>query len=83
MASRWFVESEWQFYALRFIIGAMEAGFAPGVGIVSPVMVGRIKVLTGSTTRAVYVIAVTTLVAAALLLWALPQRLRTLDKPAS
>ncbi len=26
-----FVQSEWQFYALRFIIGAMEAGFAPGV----------------------------------------------------
>ena len=26
-----FVQNEWQFYALRFIIGAMEAGFAPGV----------------------------------------------------
>jgi MFS family permease len=26
-----FVSSEWQFYALRFVIGAMEAGFAPGV----------------------------------------------------
>lgn len=26
-----FVQTEWQFYALRFIIGAMEAGFAPGV----------------------------------------------------
>ncbi|MDB5979655.1 MAG: hypothetical protein JWQ69_670 [Pseudomonas sp.] len=26
-----FVNTEWQFYALRFIIGAMEAGFAPGV----------------------------------------------------
>jgi MFS family permease len=26
-----FVSSEWQFYALRFLIGAMEAGFAPGV----------------------------------------------------
>jgi sugar phosphate permease len=26
-----FVTSEWQFYGLRFIIGAMEAGFAPGV----------------------------------------------------
>ena len=25
------VGNEWQFYALRFIIGAMEAGFAPGV----------------------------------------------------
>ena len=26
-----FVNTEWQFYGLRFIIGAMEAGFAPGV----------------------------------------------------
>ncbi|MCT8165221.1 MFS transporter [Pseudomonas putida] len=26
-----FVTTEWQFYALRFVIGAMEAGFAPGV----------------------------------------------------
>jgi len=26
-----FVHAEWQFYALRFIIGAMEAGFAPGI----------------------------------------------------
>ncbi|MDA9406370.1 MFS transporter [Bradyrhizobium sp. CCBAU 45384] len=26
-----FVRSEWQFYALRFLIGAMEAGFAPGI----------------------------------------------------
>ncbi len=26
-----FVTTEWQFYALRFTIGAMEAGFAPGV----------------------------------------------------
>ena len=26
-----FVSSEWQFYTLRFLIGAMEAGFAPGV----------------------------------------------------
>ncbi len=26
-----FVTAEWQFYVLRFIIGAMEAGFAPGV----------------------------------------------------
>jgi MFS family permease len=25
------VQTEWQFYALRFLIGAMEAGFAPGV----------------------------------------------------
>lgn len=26
-----FVTSEWQFYLLRFVIGTMEAGFAPGV----------------------------------------------------
>ncbi|MGY3620709.1 MFS transporter [Bradyrhizobium sp. USDA 10063] len=26
-----FVHTEWQFYALRFVIGAMEAGFAPGI----------------------------------------------------
>jgi len=25
------VNTEWQFYAVRFLIGAMEAGFAPGV----------------------------------------------------
>ncbi len=26
-----FIRSEWHFYALRFLIGAMEAGFAPGI----------------------------------------------------
>ncbi|MGV6476344.1 MULTISPECIES: MFS transporter [Azotobacter] len=26
-----FVSTDWQFYILRFLIGAMEAGFAPGV----------------------------------------------------
>jgi MFS family permease len=26
-----FVHTEWQFYGLRFIIGSMEAGFAPGI----------------------------------------------------
>lgn len=26
-----FVETEWQFYGLRFLVGAMEAGFAPGI----------------------------------------------------
>src|SRR6201992_3045306 len=26
-----FVRTDWQFYGLRFLIGAMEAGFAPGV----------------------------------------------------
>lgn len=49
-------------------------------GIVSPVMVGFIKDVTGSTTPALYVIGATTLIAAALLMWGLPQSLRTLDK---
>ncbi|MNE83069.1 putative tartrate transporter [compost metagenome] len=49
-------------------------------GIVSPIIVGRIKDLTGSTTPALYVIGVVSLIAAALLLWGLPQKLRTLDK---
>jgi len=44
------------------------------------VMVGRIKDLTGSTTPALYVIGVCALIAVALLLWGLPQKLRTLDK---
>ena len=26
-----FIRTEWHFYALRFLIGAMEAGFAPGI----------------------------------------------------
>lgn len=26
-----FLQNEWQFYGLRFIVGAMEAGFAPGI----------------------------------------------------
>jgi len=26
-----FISTEWQFYGLRFVIGAMEAGFAPGI----------------------------------------------------
>ncbi len=45
-------------------------------GIVSPVMVGRIKDLTGSTTPALYVIAAMTLLCAVLLGFALPEKLR-------
>ncbi|WP_144006653.1 MFS transporter [Pelomonas sp. KK5] len=45
-------------------------------GIVSPVMVGRIKDLSGSTTPALYVIAALALLCAAILLWGLPERLR-------
>lgn len=50
-------------------------------GIVSPVMVGRIRDLTGSTTPALYVIGTAALLAAALVLWGLPQKLRALDTP--
>ena len=49
-------------------------------GIVSPVMVGRIKDLTGSTTPALYVIGTLSVVCAGLLLFALPEKLRTRDK---
>ena len=49
-------------------------------GIVSPVMVGRVKDLTGSTTPALYVIGVLGIVCAGLLLFALPAKLRTPDR---
>ena len=79
------------FWALppKLLAGA-GAGAAGGIavintlgqfgGIVSPVMVGSIKDWTGSTTPALYVIGIAALLAAALLLWALPEKLRTLDK---
>jgi MFS family permease len=51
-------------------------------GIVSPVMVGRIKDLTGSTTPALYAIAVLSLVCAAILAFGLPQQLRQREHPA-
>jgi MFS family permease len=44
-------------------------------GIVSPVVVGRIKDLTGSTTPALYLIGCLSLVCAAILLVGLPARL--------
>jgi MFS family permease len=44
-------------------------------GIVSPVVVGRIKDVTGSTTPALYLIAALSLVCAAILMFALPKRL--------
>jgi MFS family permease len=49
-------------------------------GIVSPVMVGRIKDLTGSTTPALYMIATLSVVCAGLLLFALPEKLRRRDQ---
>lgn len=45
-------------------------------GIVSPVMVGRIKDVTGSTTPALYAIAGLSLVCAAILAFGMPERLR-------
>lgn len=79
------------FWALppKLLAGA-GAGAAGGIalintigqmgGIVSPVMVGFIKDITGSTTPALYLIGFTSLLAAALLMWGLPERLRTRDK---
>ncbi|WP_186096435.1 MFS transporter [Burkholderia gladioli] len=48
-------------------------------GIVSPVMVGRVRDLTGSTTPALYVIALLSLVCALLVAYALPASLRERD----
>jgi MFS family permease len=45
-------------------------------GIVSPVMVGRVRDLTGSTTPALYVIGGATLLCALIVMFALPQQLR-------
>jgi MFS family permease len=49
-------------------------------GIVSPVMVGWVKDLTGSTTPAIWVIAGLCLTAAAISLFALPAQLRLSDR---
>ncbi|WP_223471576.1 MULTISPECIES: MFS transporter [unclassified Pseudomonas] len=79
------------FWALppKLLAGA-GAGAAGGIalintlgqfgGIVSPVMVGYIKDMSGSTTPALYVIGGTCILAGALLMWGLPQSLRTLDR---
>ena len=48
-------------------------------GIVSPVMVGRVRDLMGSTTPALYAISVLCVVCAVLVLFALPERLRRRD----
>jgi MFS family permease len=48
-------------------------------GIVSPVMVGRVKDLTGSTTPALYVIGTMSLICALILLFFLPPALRQKD----
>jgi nitrate/nitrite transporter NarK len=48
-------------------------------GIVSPVMVGRVRDVTGSTTPALYAISALCVVCALLVLFALPDRLRRRD----
>jgi nitrate/nitrite transporter NarK len=50
-------------------------------GIVSPVMVGRIKDVTGSTTPALYVIGCLCLACVAVLMFALPEKLREKEAP--
>jgi nitrate/nitrite transporter NarK len=49
-------------------------------GIVSPVMVGRVRDLTGSTTPALYAIGVMSLVCALILMFGLPAMLRQKDQ---
>ena len=49
-------------------------------GIVSPVMVGRVRDLTGSTTPALYAIGAMSLICAAILLFGLPATLRQKDQ---
>ena len=80
------------FWALppKLLAGA-GAGAAGGIalintlgqlgGIVSPVLVGRIRDLTGTTTPALYLIAGACVVTALLVLFALPEKLRTRDVP--
>lgn len=48
-------------------------------GIVSPIMVGRVRDLTGSTTPALYVIGAMSLVCALIVLYGLPESLRQKD----
>jgi nitrate/nitrite transporter NarK len=45
-------------------------------GLVSPVMVGSIRDMSGSTTPALYVIATLCVVTACLIMFALPEQLR-------
>jgi nitrate/nitrite transporter NarK len=50
-------------------------------GIVSPVVVGRIKDITGSTTPALYLIGCLSLVCAAILMFGMPAKLRAKEEP--
>ncbi|WP_186060638.1 MFS transporter [Burkholderia gladioli] len=76
------------FWALppKLVTGAGAAGGIAVIntlgqlgGIVSPVMVGRVRDLTGSTTPALYVIALLSLLCALLVAYALPASLRERD----
>ncbi|WP_186022111.1 MFS transporter [Burkholderia gladioli] len=76
------------FWALppKLVTGAGAAGGIAVIntlgqlgGIVSPVMVGRVRDLTGSTTPALYVIALLSLICALLVAYALPASLRERD----
>ncbi|EIK94862.1 major facilitator transporter [Pseudomonas sp. M47T1] len=46
-------------------------------GVIAPYMIGRIKDLTGAATPALYVLSIISLLAAALILWAIPRRYYT------
>jgi MFS family permease len=50
-------------------------------GIVSPVMVGRVKDITGSTTPALYLIGCLSVVCAAILMYGMPAKLRAKEEP--
>lgn len=50
-------------------------------GIVSPIMVGRVRDMTGSTTPALYVIAICAFIVAMIVLFGLPEQLRRKDTP--
>jgi DNA-binding transcriptional LysR family regulator len=73
------------FWALppRLLTGAGVAGGIALIntlgqlgGIVSPIMVGRVKDLTGSTTPALYVIGAMSVVCAVIVLFGMPESLR-------
>ncbi|HEY3598292.1 MAG TPA: MFS transporter [Paraburkholderia sp.] len=79
------------FWALppKLVTGAGAAGGLAVIntlgqvgGIVSPVMVGRIRDVTGSTTPALYVIGCMSLVCAAIIMFGLPEALRRKDHAA-
>jgi len=73
----------------KFLSGAAAAGGIALInsvanlgGIISPYLVGKVKDMTGSTEIGLYVIAGFTLIAAALILFALPARIVQRDQVA-